>query len=169
MSIDTSERRRSASQLITGLFGPGVTPNATQDIEWRHQSGWGYSGIAGVVPVVTLPDGKGIGQIKQAGQSGRIAIIPQGNTLDFFFDRDGADLKGWVLTLQVRRFASDTADISRVITLDDTRQEWRGRLTSTDTAALEIGHYRLVGRMVNATRDEREDVILRFHITRPWT
>lgn len=27
-------------------LGPGVTPNATHDAEWRQQSAWGYSGIA---------------------------------------------------------------------------------------------------------------------------
>ena len=45
MAIDTAERRRSVSQVITGLFGPAVTPNASKDREWRQQAGWGYSGI----------------------------------------------------------------------------------------------------------------------------
>ena len=111
----------------------------------------------------------GVGKIKEAGQSGRIAIIPQGNTLTFFFDRQATELKNWVLTLQVRRFVGDAALISRVIAPDDTRQEWRGQLTSTETAALATGPYRLVGRMVNSVTDQREDVIVRFHITKPWT
>lgn len=46
MAIDTAAKRKSASQTLTGLFGPGVTPDAANDAEWRQQVGWGYSGIA---------------------------------------------------------------------------------------------------------------------------
>lgn len=46
MAIDNAEKRKSASQTLTGLSGPGVTPNASPDAEWRQQAGWGYSGIA---------------------------------------------------------------------------------------------------------------------------
>lgn len=46
MAIDNAEKRKSASQIVSGLFGPGVTPTATKDIEWRQQAGWGYSGIS---------------------------------------------------------------------------------------------------------------------------
>ena len=59
--------------------------------------------------------------------------------------------------------------MSRDIAPDDTRTEWRGQRTSTETAALADGRYRLVGRMVNSVTDQREDVIVRFHITKPWT
>lgn len=54
MAIDTAEKRRSASQTITGLFGPGVTPNSGTDKEWRQQVGWGYSGIAAVSGDTTI-------------------------------------------------------------------------------------------------------------------
>lgn len=44
MAIDSAEKRRSLIGLVQ--FMPvGVTPNAAQDIEWRMQAGWGYSGI----------------------------------------------------------------------------------------------------------------------------
>lgn len=51
MAIDNAEKRKSASQVSPNLFGPGVTPNASKDVEWRQQAGHGYSGIA--------PDGVG--------------------------------------------------------------------------------------------------------------
>lgn len=43
MAIDTPEKRRNVAGIP---FGPGVTPNATPDAEWRQQVGSGYSGIA---------------------------------------------------------------------------------------------------------------------------
>ena len=56
MAIDTAEKRKSASQTITGLFGPGVTPNSGTDQEWRQQSGWGYSGILASNPTASVFD-----------------------------------------------------------------------------------------------------------------
>ena len=44
-NLDTAEKRRSGSQTLSGLFGPGVTPNTSKDQEWRQQVCWGYSGI----------------------------------------------------------------------------------------------------------------------------
>lgn len=49
MAIDTAEKRKSISGIWLPLI-PGVTPNATQDAEWRQQSGWSYSGIATTSP-----------------------------------------------------------------------------------------------------------------------
>lgn len=51
MPIDTAEKRRNVSGLAFAPFGPGVTPNASHDVEWRQQAGWGYSGI---VPIGSL-------------------------------------------------------------------------------------------------------------------
>lgn len=48
MAIDTAEKRRSA-RYVTSRRSPAVTPNSAKDVEWRQESGWGYSGI--------LPDG----------------------------------------------------------------------------------------------------------------
>ena len=45
MAIDTAEKRRSAAGVGFWVSGPGVTPNAAKDAEWRQQAGWGYSGI----------------------------------------------------------------------------------------------------------------------------
>ena len=54
MAIDSAEKRRSVSQILTGVFPPGVTPNASKDAEWRQQSGWGYSGIVAAEVVIGL-------------------------------------------------------------------------------------------------------------------
>ncbi len=45
MAIDDAEKRKCASGVQVTLM-PGVTNNASKDVEWRQQSGWGYSGIA---------------------------------------------------------------------------------------------------------------------------
>ncbi len=45
MAIDNAEKRRSAAGVGFWVVGPGVTPNASKDGEWRQQAGWGYSGI----------------------------------------------------------------------------------------------------------------------------
>jgi hypothetical protein len=54
MAIDTAEKRRSVAGLPFHPLGVGVTPNASKDIEWRQQAGWGYSGIAATVVVIAL-------------------------------------------------------------------------------------------------------------------
>lgn len=46
MPIDTAEKRRSAAGVAFFVVGPGVTPTASKDVEWRQQSAWSYSGIA---------------------------------------------------------------------------------------------------------------------------
>jgi len=43
---DTAEKLRSAAGVPFLPLGPGVTPNASKDIEWRAQAAWGYSGIS---------------------------------------------------------------------------------------------------------------------------
>lgn len=55
MAIDTAEKRRSASGVPFLPLGPGVTPNAAADLEWRQQAGWGYSGILVTEPVAEPP------------------------------------------------------------------------------------------------------------------
>lgn len=45
MAIDTAEKRRAASVISFYPLGPGVTPNASKDQEWRQEAGYGYPGI----------------------------------------------------------------------------------------------------------------------------
>lgn len=54
MAIDTAEKRRSAAGVGYFIVGPGVTPNASKDAEWRQQSAWGYSGIPVAEPAVRV-------------------------------------------------------------------------------------------------------------------
>lgn len=46
MAIDSAEKRKSVAGIGLPAYGPGVTPNASKDGEWRQQSGYSYSGIA---------------------------------------------------------------------------------------------------------------------------
>ena len=50
MAIDSKEKRASVSG-INMINGPGVTPNASKDAEWRQEAGYSYSGIAAETPV----------------------------------------------------------------------------------------------------------------------
>lgn len=43
--IDSAEKRRAAGGVPFLPLGPGVTPNASKDAEWRAQAGWSYSGF----------------------------------------------------------------------------------------------------------------------------
>ena len=54
MAIDTAEKRKSASGIQVSLV-VGVTPNASQDAEWRQEAGWGYPGIAASAPASASP------------------------------------------------------------------------------------------------------------------
>ena len=45
MAIDSAEKRRSVAGISVPALFLGVTPNASQDVEWRQQAGWGYSGM----------------------------------------------------------------------------------------------------------------------------
>ena len=55
MAIDSAEKRRAVAALAFGLFiGPGVTPNASPDQEWRQVVGYGYPGILADAPVASV-------------------------------------------------------------------------------------------------------------------
>ena len=45
MAIDSAEKRRSLASISLIFMGPGVTPNASKDVEWRQEAGFGYPGI----------------------------------------------------------------------------------------------------------------------------
>ncbi len=62
MAINSAEKRRNITGLLTGVFSVGVTPNAAKDVEWRQQAGWGYLGI---VPSGTPPVEEG--KIRRGG------------------------------------------------------------------------------------------------------
>jgi len=95
-----------------------------------------------------------------------IEIIRKGGSLPFRFDRGDLTIEGWICNIRVKKFAEDASDISRFI---ETRAGgWPGLLTSTETTALSLGTYRLIGVLTNATTDEKEQILQRFNITESW-
>ena len=74
MALNTAENRRSAIGISYHYYNPGVTPNGSQDKEWRQQSGHGYSAIAaGASVAVTkkrIRDGLSLVGFEDAGSSG---------------------------------------------------------------------------------------------------
>lgn len=97
-----------------------------------------------------------------------INVIRKGESLPFVFDRGGESIDGWICTIEVKNFPGDTALISRVITADG--NTWPGFLTSTETALLDVGNYRLIGVLTNATTDQEEQITetTRFNVTDSW-
>jgi len=95
-----------------------------------------------------------------------ITIIRQGGDLQFVFDRDGADISGFVCLIEVKVFPDDTAIISRVI--PPVGNTWPGFLTSTETAALKVGLHFLIAKITNAAKQEERQVPERFQVTKQW-
>ncbi len=96
-------------------------------------------------------------------------ILRKGESLPFVFDRSGESIEGWICTIEVKEFPSDTSAITaRTITPDG--DTWPGFLTSTETSALATGAYRLIGVLTNATTNEEEQVMetTRFKLTDSW-
>ena len=54
--MTTAEKRRSAAGVAFLPLGPGVTPNASKDQEWRQQAAWSYSGILAGAVVISAAD-----------------------------------------------------------------------------------------------------------------
>lgn len=98
-----------------------------------------------------------------------INIVRKGTSFDFVFDRGGLSLDGWILTINVRQFPSDSAFVSRVIAADGTT--WPGFLTPAETTALTSGTtYRLTGVQNNASTGEEQQVVdtIRFNVSDAW-
>ena len=95
-----------------------------------------------------------------------IAIVHKGESLPFRFDRGDESIADWSCLIEIKKFTSSVASISRTILEADAG--WPGFLTSTETAALATGLYRLIGVLKNTTTDEEEQVLLRFNMTESW-
>lgn len=95
-----------------------------------------------------------------------IRVVRKGASMPFTFDLDGDSIEGWVCTINVRQFPSDSDIISRVIT--PVGSEWPGFLTPAETDALSNKLYRLTGVLTNASTGEEEQVPVRFNITDAW-
>ncbi len=97
-----------------------------------------------------------------------IQIVRQGESLSFTFDRDGEEISGWTCTINVKIYSSDTSLITRTIEPDENNREWNGYLTSTETSALSVATYRLIGILTDSETDEEEQIVIRFRITDSW-
>lgn len=98
-----------------------------------------------------------------------IEPISQGESLEFTFALEDQAADGWVLDIIVRRATDSAILIQRTIAPDDEFQNvWSGFLTSTETAALDIGTYRLIGFATNSTTDEERQIVRRFNVSKSW-
>ena len=99
-----------------------------------------------------------------------IQIVRQGASIDFIFANTERETAGWVCTISVKQYPSDTSLITRVIDADGSGFSWTGTLTSTETAALAAGTkpYYLAGVLTKAATDEEEQIIGRFVIAQSW-
>lgn len=98
--------------------------------------------------------------------SNPIQVVRQGGSLPFVFDRGDESIDGWICTINVKIFKNDSSQITRVITpVDD---KWTGFLTSTETDALSLGMYRLIGVLTDSTTNEEEQVVIRFNLVQRW-
>jgi len=95
-----------------------------------------------------------------------ITVIRQGGDLSFVFDRDGEEITGFICTVEVKKFPADIAIISRVIPA--VGNTWPGFLTSTETAALDVGTYFLIAQLKNSTTDEERQIPERFQVSKAW-
>ena len=98
-----------------------------------------------------------------------IEPISQGESLEFTFALEDQDAEGWVLDIIVRQATDSTILIQRMIAEDEAfRNVWSGFLTSTETAALDPGTYRLIGLATNSTTDEERQIVRRFNVSKSW-
>ena len=99
--------------------------------------------------------------------SSRAVVTALDNTGTFALEDQDAD--GWVLDIIVRQATDSTILIQRTIAQDESFQNvWSGFLTSTETAALDTGTYRLIGLATNSTTDEERQIVRRFNVSKSW-
>ncbi len=97
-------------------------------------------------------------------------LIKQGESLPFCFDRSGETVTGWICTIVVKQFPSDTPLINRIIPPNG--DTWQGYLTSDETAALAVSSktpYYLIGGLVKTITNEETQIPIRFHVAETWT
>jgi len=83
------------------------------------------------------------------------------------FDRNGESLAGWTCLMEVKRFKSDSsALVSRLVTA--VGNEWPTFLTQTETAAFDVGHHVILGKLSKTATDEEEQKKLTIHISEAW-
>ncbi len=101
----------------------------------------------------------------------KLVRIQNGESLPFKFDRDGAEIDGWVCTIFLKKFPADTdllTGTGRIIPPELDQRAWIGFLTTNETSAL-LGEYFLIAALVNITTNELEEVPVRVSVSQSWT
>lgn len=93
-----------------------------------------------------------------------IPIIRQGEDLEFSFDLGGDDITGWICTMAVKESVEGAVLTTRVIPPQG--NAWPGLLTSTETAAYNIGIHLLIGKLTNSGTDQERQIDKRFQVTK---
>lgn len=95
-------------------------------------------------------------------------IVRQGESVPFIFDRSGLSIDGWICTIKVKQFSSDTSLITREVEADPVQEQWEGFITASESLALDQKDYRLIGLLTNAETGEEEQPLIRFNVTSDW-
>lgn len=99
-----------------------------------------------------------------------IPIIRIGGSLPFKFDRTGLDVDDWTLKIFVRQYPT-SADLITPRFVLPLNSLWEGYLTSSETASFTVTskspNY-LIGVLENVSTDEKQQIVLRFHVGPPW-
>lgn len=99
----------------------------------------------------------------------KITVANKGESVDFVFDRGGESISGFVCTIFVKEFSSDSAIITRVVEPDSDSESWSGFLTSSETDLLTPGTtYRFMAVLASATTGEQDEIQTRLSITATW-
>lgn len=98
-----------------------------------------------------------------------VVPISAGESLEFTFALVDQEVEGWALDIVVRQFTDSPILIQRTIEPDaEFHNVWSGFLTSTETAALDIVTYRLIGFATNSNTDEERQIVTRLHVSKSW-
>lgn len=102
----------------------------------------------------------------------KLVRIQNGESLPFKFDRDGAPIDGWVCTIFLKQFPSDTdllTGVGRIIPPELDQRAWIGFLTNSETTTLVGGQeYFLIAALVNLSSNELEEVPVRVSVSESW-
>lgn len=100
-----------------------------------------------------------------------VTQIRQGESLPFSFNLGGASLAGRTCTIYVKQHAKDISTIKREIPLDSGGNAFSGFLTSTETAPLKVGSWRIFGDMPNIIQGRDRQVVtkeIRFDVAQTF-
>jgi hypothetical protein len=98
-----------------------------------------------------------------------IISIRMGEDLEFSFSRQGLPLTGLICTIFVKQYPKDSPAITREIPINPQNPLiWSGQLSSTETAALKVGLWWIVGIITDDESDEEAQDPIRFQVSPSW-